>query len=67
VAVLTPLDGGRIKKGRASLVGGIAVGVAVLALWSVIALDLQAASEPVMFMGGAVAALVGLWIWKADL
>ncbi len=67
MATLTPLDGGRIKKGRASLVGGIAVGAAVLALWSVIALDLGAASDSVMFAGGAVSALVGLWIWKADL
>jgi len=43
------------------------VGAAVLALWTVIALDLGAASDPVMFAGGAAAALVGLWIWKADL
>ncbi len=67
MAALTPLDGGQIKKSRASLIGGIAVGAAVLALWSVIALDLGAASDPVMFVGGAVAALVALWIWKADL
>ena len=67
MAALTPLDGGQIKKGRASLIGGIAVGAAVLALWSVIALDLGTASDPMMFAGGAVSALVALWIWKADL
>jgi hypothetical protein len=67
MAALTPLDGGRIKRGRASLIGGIAVGIAVLALWTVIALDLHLASDRVMFAGGAVSALVGLWIWKADL
>ena len=67
MAALTPLDGGQIKKGRASLIGGIAVGAAVLALWTVIALDLGAASDSVMFAGGAVSALVALWIWKADL
>ncbi len=67
MATLAPLDGGKIKKGRASLIGGIAVGVAVLALWSVIARDLGAVSDSVMFAGGAVSAVVGLWIWKADL
>ena len=67
MAAMTPLDGGQIKKGRASLIGGIAVGAAVLALWTVIALDLGAASDSVMFAGGAVSALVALWIWKADL
>jgi hypothetical protein len=67
MAALTPLDGGQIKTSRASLIGGIAVGVAVMALWWAIAADLQAATTGVLAAGAAVAALVGLWIWQADL
>lgn len=66
-AGFTPLDGGQIKKSRASLVGGIAVAVGVMVLWTVIARDIQAASTPVLALGGVVAGLVGLWIWRADL
>ncbi len=67
MAALTPLDGGQIKKSRASLIGGLAVGVAVMALWTAIARDLGSASPGVLASGGVVAALVALWIWKADL
>ncbi len=67
MAALTPLDGGQIKKSRASLVGGMAVGVAVLALWAALARDLGHAGPAVMLAGAAVATLVALWIWKADL
>ena len=67
MAAITPLDGGNIKKSRASLVGGIAVGVGVMALWTAIAYDVQSASTGVLGVGAAVSALVGLWIWKADL
>jgi hypothetical protein len=67
MAALTPLDGGQIKKSRASLIGGIAVGIGVLALWAAIARDLDAASDGVLAAGAVVAALVALWIWKADL
>ena len=67
MAALTPLDGGQIKKGRASLIGGIAVGIGVMALWVAIARELDAASEGMLATGAVVAALVALWIWKADL
>ena len=67
MAALTPLDGGQIKKGRASLIGGIAVGVAVMALWVAITRDIGSAGNGVMVAGVVVAALVALWIWKADL
>lgn len=67
MAALTPLDGGRIKKSRASLVGGIAVGIGIFVLWAAIAQELGAAGVGPL-IGGALAGLVvGLWVWKADL
>jgi hypothetical protein len=64
---LTPLDGGAIKRSRASLVGGIAVAVGVFALWVAIARDLAADGAGTLLLGALVAALIGLWIWRADL
>jgi hypothetical protein len=64
---LTPLDGGQIKRSRASLVGGIAVAIGVLALWTAIARDLAVDGAATLALGALVAALVGLWIWRADL
>jgi len=67
MAALTPLDGGQIKRGRASLIGGIAVAIGVFVLWLAIARDLGETSTPVLGLGALVGALVGLWIWQADL
>ena len=67
MAALTPLDGGQIKKSRASLVGGIAVGIGVFVLWAALARDLGAGGAGLLFCGALVGLLVGLWIWKADL
>ncbi|MBL6459240.1 hypothetical protein JMJ55_28360 [Belnapia sp. T6] len=67
MAALTPLDGGQIKKSRASLVGGIAVGIGVFVLWAAIAKELGAGGAGPLFGGALVGLLVGLWIWKADL
>lgn len=64
---LTPLDGGRIKKSRASLIGGMAVGVFVLALWVAILRDIGASGAGPVALGVVTAALIGLWIWRADL
>lgn len=58
---------GRLKKGRASLIGGIAVGVAVLALWGAIAHDFGMVSAGSMVAGLLVAVAVGAWIRVADL
>ena len=58
---------GEIKKGRASLIGGIAVGIAVLVLWTAIARDLGIASTATIIGGLAVAAAVAAWIRVADL
>ncbi len=61
-----PLQG-EIKKGRASLIGGIAVGIAVLALWTMIARDLGIASTMTLIAGLAAAVAVAVWIRIADL
>ena len=58
---------GEIKKGRASLIGGIAVGIAVLALWTMIARDLGIASTTTLIAGLAAAVAVAVWIRLADL
>ena len=64
---ITPLDGGQIKKSRASLIGGCAVAVGVLVLWVAILRDIGAMGAGSVTLGLIVSALVGLWIWKADL
>jgi hypothetical protein len=67
VAVLTPLDGGGIKSSRASLIGGIAVAIGVFVLWCAIARDLDVSGFASLASGALVSALIGLWIWRADL
>ena len=57
----------RIKQGKASLVGGIAVGVAVLVLWTAIAHELAADSIAIIVAGVVVAAGIAAWIRLADL
>lgn len=57
----------RIKTGKASLVGGIAVGVAVFVLWMAITRELGSAGTSVTIAGLLVAAGVGAWIRIADL
>jgi hypothetical protein len=58
---------GEIKKGRASLVGGIAVGLAVMALWWALARDLGFEGGLPLLLGAAVATTVGAYIRIADL
>ena len=57
----------RIKQGKASLVGGIAVGVAVLVLWTAVAHELAADSVATIVIGLAVATGIAAWIRVADL
>jgi hypothetical protein len=57
----------RIKQGKASLIGGIAVGVAVLVLWSAIAHELAADNVVTLLIGLLVASAVAAWIRLADL
>jgi hypothetical protein len=57
----------RIKSGKASLIGGIVVGLACFALWSAIAHEVGADSVLWLAVGAVVAAGVGAWIRIADL
>jgi hypothetical protein len=57
----------RIKQGKASLIGGIAVGIAVLILWTAIAHQAAADRPAVIAVGVLVAAGVAAWIRLADL
>ena len=59
--------GGELKKGRASLIGGIAVGIGVFGLWLLLARDLGAVGTGSMLAGLVVATAVGAWIRVADL
>jgi len=67
MARIAPLDGGKIKQSRASLIGGIAVAIGVFVLWAAIARDLQAEGALPLLAGAVVGGLIGLWIWRADL
>jgi hypothetical protein len=57
----------RIKQGKASLIGGIAVGLAVLVLWTAIAHELATDSAAIIVLGVLVAAGIAAWIRVADL
>ncbi|HTI79516.1 MAG TPA: hypothetical protein VL614_03605 [Acetobacteraceae bacterium] len=56
-----------IKQGKSSLIGGIAVGVAVLVLWTAIAHELAADGIVTVALGVLVAAAIATWIRMADL
>ena len=57
----------RIKPGRASLIGGIAVALASFVLWAAIAHELGADTTGVLVVGLCVAIGIGTWIRVADL
>jgi hypothetical protein len=57
----------RIKPGKASLVGGAAVGIAVLILWTAIAHEFAADTIPMIVVGVLAAAGIATWIRAADL
>ncbi len=56
-----------VKQGKSSLIGGIAVGVAVLVLWTAIAHELAADGIITVALGIVVAAGIAAWIRLADL
>ncbi len=58
---------GETGKGRASLVGGIVVGIAVLVLWGMIARELGLVSTATTIAGLLAAIAVAAWIRLADL
>jgi len=57
----------RIKQGKASLVGGIAVGLAVLVLWTAVMRELAIDTIAIAIIGVMVAAGIAMWIRVADL
>ncbi len=57
----------QIKQGKASLIGGIAVGVAVLVLWIAVAHELSVDGVVAIVVGVLVAAGAAAWIRVADL
>jgi hypothetical protein len=57
----------RIKPGRASLIGGMAVAVASFLLWAAVAHELGADTAATLLLGLLVAAGIGTWIRVADL
>ena len=57
----------KIKQGKASLIGGIAVGVAAFVLWAAIAHELASDTVPVVIAGLIVSAAIATWIRVADL
>lgn len=68
-AVAAPAAGlqGEIKKGRASLVGGIAVGFGVMGLWWALARDLGYQGTLPLLLGACVAIAIAAYIRIADL
>jgi hypothetical protein len=58
---------GELKRGRASLIGGIAVGAAVFALWVALVRDLGAGGGGAIVAGAVVAVAIAAWIRIADL
>ena len=56
-----------VKQGKASLVGGVAVGLAVLVLWTAIAHELSADTVMTLVVGVLVAGGIATWIRVADL
>ena len=58
---------GRIKSGKASLVGGIVVAIASFVLWMAIARDLGVDTAPCLLAGLIVSGGIGAWIRLADL
>lgn len=58
---------GRIKTGKASLVGGIVVAIASFTLWTVITRELGLETTGWMIAGIVVSAGIGAWIRIADL
>ncbi len=57
----------RIKTGKASLIGGIAVGIATMVLWVAVTRDLGFSGGAALALGVAVSVGLATWIRVADL
>jgi hypothetical protein len=58
---------GHVTTGKASLVGGVVVGIATLALWLAVTRELGFHGMPALIAGLAVAGAAGVWTRLADL
>jgi hypothetical protein len=67
MATLRPLDGGNIKTSRASLIGGIAVAIGMLVLFTALLTDIGWHWALAVLVATALGGASGMWIWKADL
>lgn len=56
-----------VTTGKASLIGGIVVGIASMALWVAVTRELGFHGTPVLALGLLVSAAVGTWTRLADL
>ena len=58
---------GHVTTGKASLIGGIVVGVATLVLWLAVTRELGFYGTPALVGGMVVASAAGVWTRLADL
>jgi hypothetical protein len=58
---------GHVTSGKASLIGGIVVAIATMALWVAVTKELGFHGTPVLAAGTVVAAAAGVWTRLADL
>jgi hypothetical protein len=58
---------GRLKRGRASLIGGIAVGIGIFGLWLLIERNLGYDGVGATGAGLVFAVVIGAWVRIADL
>ena len=58
---------GKINPSKASLVGGIAVGIAAMVLWTAVTRELGLGGALVLGAGALVSAGVAVWTRLADL
>ena len=59
--------GAKINPSKASLVGGIAVGIAAMVLWTAVTRELGLGGPAVLGAGALVSTCVAVWTRLADL
>jgi len=65
--VAAPFPAGKIKRGRASLIGGGVTGLCVLGLWMAGAASLGVGGVGATVTGVAAAVAIAVWVRVADL
>lgn len=58
---------GHVTSGKASLIGGVVVGIATLILWLAVTRELGFTGTPALIAGAGVAGVAGVWTRLADL